>query len=92
MILLSCIPIIEFSSDHLSFGFRENRSANECIAYIFKKLYVSRTINRNQTYINRISKDKFKSKTFLNSIKIKQRTTMLSKQLPANKRKYNYIY
>ena len=92
IILLSCTPIIEFTCDPLSFGFRENRSANECVAYGFKQLYTNLTINRKQTRVRRITQDVFYKPNNINSTKIRQRTILLSKSFPINKRKYNYIY
>lgn len=93
IILLSSNPILEFCSDQLSFGFRSQRSGTQCISYLFNKLGNSRKLVRKQTYIKRVSKLIYDS-TYTNNFtkKIKQRTTIYSKQWPLNQRRFNYIY
>ena len=45
IILLSSTPILEFSADPLSFGFRPQRSGTQCIAYLFNKIANVRKLN-----------------------------------------------
>ena len=56
IILLSSTPILEFSADSLSFGFRPQRSGTQCIAYLFNKLANVRKLNRKQGRMEPVSR------------------------------------
>lgn len=93
IILLSSTPILEFSADPLSFGFRPQRSGSQCIAYLFNKLANTRKLNRKQTYIKSIPKSVYDSTIEDKFIrKIKQRASLYTKRWPINQRRFRYIY
>jgi len=95
IVLLSSNPIIEFTSDSLSFGFREKRSAVGCIAYLFNKLSTTRTLKRKQTTATRIGLKEYLDKKTLKNPKeliLKQQTFLLSKPRPMRKRRYHSIF
>jgi hypothetical protein len=97
IILLSCNPIIEYTSDSLSFGFREKRSAVQCVAYLFNKLSTPRALQRKQTYVKRVGLKEYlelKGKQRLNSkIRvIKNKTFLLSAPKSVRKRRYHNIF
>jgi hypothetical protein len=81
IILLSSTPILEFSADSLSFGFRPQRSATQCIAYLFNKIANIRKLNRKQSRLEPVSKTVYKSiKEDKYTKKIRQRTSLITKR------------
>jgi retron-type reverse transcriptase len=93
IVLLSSIPILEFSADSLSFGFRPQRSATQCIAYLFNKIANARTLNRKQGCMKPVSRTVYEStKEDKYTRKIKQRTSLCTKRWPINQRRFRYIY
>jgi len=81
IILLSSTPILEFSADSLSFGFRPQRSGVQCIAYLFNKIANVRKLNRNQGRMKPISKAVYEStKENKYTKKIRQRTSLITKR------------
>ena len=93
IILLSSTPILEFSADPLSFGFRPQRSGTQCIAYLFNKIANTRTLRRKQGRMKPISKTVYEStKEDKYTKKIRQRTSLYTKRWPINQRRFRYIY
>jgi hypothetical protein len=56
IILLSSTPMLEFSADPLSFGFRPQRSGTQCIAYLFNKIANVRKLNRKRGRMEPVSR------------------------------------
>jgi uncharacterized protein YsxB (DUF464 family) len=77
IILLSSTPILEFSADSLSFGFRPQRSGTQCIAYLFNKLANVRKLNRKQGRMEPVSKAVYET-TKENKYTKKNKTTYFS--------------
>jgi retron-type reverse transcriptase len=93
IILLSSTPILEFSADPLSFGFRPQRSGTQCIAYLFNKIANTRTLRRKHGRIEPVSKTVYEStKEDKYTKKIRQRTSLYTKRWPINQRRFRYIY
>lgn len=93
IILLSSTPILEFSADPLSFGFRPQRSGTQCIAYLFNKIAQSRQLNRKYGHMKPVSKTVYEStKENRYTKKIRQRTSLYTKKWPINYRRFRYIY
>ena len=93
IILLSSTPILEFSADPLSFGFRPQRSGGQCIAYLFNKVTGTRILNRKQGRMKPVSKTVYEStKEDKYTRKIKQRTSLYTKRWPINQRRFRYKY
>ena len=93
IILLSSTPILEFSADSLSFGFRPQRSGTQCIAYLFNKLANVRKLNRKQGRMEPVSRAVYENTKEDKYIKkIKQRTSLITKRWPINQRQFRYIY
>lgn len=81
IVLLSSTPILEFSADSLSFGFRPQRSATQCIAYLYNKIANTRTLNRKQGRMKPVSRTVYEStKEDKYTRKIKQRTSLYTKR------------
>lgn len=93
IVLLSSIPMLEFSADPLSFGYRPERSRVKCITYLFSKLSNTRRLNRIQGCMKRISKTGFESLKETNyTKKVKQRTSLYTKRWPINQRRFRFKY
>lgn len=93
IILLSSTPMLEFSADPLSFGFRPQRSATQCIAYLFNKIANIRKLNRKQGCMKPVSKAVYEStKEDTYTKKIRQRTSLITKRWPVNQRGFRYRY
>jgi hypothetical protein len=97
IILLSCNPIIEYTSDSLSFGFREKRSATDCVAYLFNKLSATRILKRKQTYVKRIGLKEYldlegKKRPNFRVKVLKNKTFLLSSLEKKKKRRYHNIF
>jgi retron-type reverse transcriptase len=93
IILLSSIPILEFSADPLSFGFRPQRSGTQCIAYLFNKIANTRKLNRKQGRLKPVSKAVYEfTKEDKYTKKIRQRCSLITKRWPINQRQFSYRY
>nr|WAK85033.1 hypothetical proteine [Amicula sp. isolate GU52X-4 cfCalB7] len=93
IILLSSTPILEFSADPQSFGFRPQRSGTQCIAYLLNKIANVRKLNRKRGRMEPVSKTVHEfTKEDKHTMKIRQRTSLYTKRWPINQRRFRYIY
>lgn len=93
IILLSSTPILEFSADPLSFGFRPQRSSTQCMAYLFNKIANVRKLNRKQGRMELVSRTVYEfTKEDKHSKKIRQRSSLYTKRWPINQRRFRYTY
>jgi retron-type reverse transcriptase len=93
IVLLSSTPILEFSADPLSFGFRSQRSSMQCIVYLFNKIASVRKLNRKKGRMEPVSRTVYEStKEDKYTKKIKQRSSLYTKRWPINQRRFRYMY
>ena len=93
IILLSSTPILEFSADPLSFGFRHQRSGTQCIGYLYNKIANARKLDRKQGRMEPVSRTVYEStKEDRHTKKTRQRSSLYTKRWPINQRRFSYIY
>ena len=93
IILLSSTPILEFTADPLSFGFRPQRSGTQCIDYLYNKIVNVPRLNRKRGCMESVSRTVYESiKENKHTKKIRQRTSLYTKRWPIHQRRFRYIY